>query len=499
MNNLYEFENFSLNENSKTLFYKDAPVPLKPKVVETLIVLIENAGNVVSKDYLMEKIWGDIFVEESNLSVNIYELRKALRNFENTENLIQTVPRRGFRFNAEVLQRESSPLLTKKKIADEDSINKPSENLQPSVSTQTANTFGNFNRYAVFVICALLLILITYLIYRRNSPATAQNLNITQDSLKESNLVRRPTENLEAYQFYRRGIELWQTRNSEKMLQAADLFHRSIALDPNFALAHVGLADVYSMLDNDPAEWQTAEEYVRKALAIDPNSADAHASLAFIEAMNKWQWQAAEIEYKRAIELDSRCGKAHQWYATLLMIERRFDEAEIELRKAVEIEPMSPNYNSDLCEFDTYAKPFAEIKAQCLRSEEIAPLSNNGQILTQAFIVESIRSDKIDVSEAENILPKSTIAFYQKNGGRGLEETALSNSLANPRDKVFDDYNLSVIYALLGDKEKSFACLERTFKAHAFLLPFANARREFDTMRDDARFKDLMRRVGLNG
>ncbi|MGI8789190.1 MAG: winged helix-turn-helix domain-containing protein [Pyrinomonadaceae bacterium] len=490
--------------NSRTLFHEDAPVPLKPKVVETLIVLIEDAGNVVSKDFLMEKVWGETFVEESNLSVNIYELRKAFKKFGDTENLIQTIPRRGFRFNAEVLQREISQANEKKiysvseQINTEGSIKDLPENQQSEKRNESQIKFGKANRYAVFAVGVLLLFIAAGLTYRQHNAAVAQNLQSRQNSSKQSNFEKRPTENLEAYQFYRRGIELWQTRNAEKMRQAAELFRRSIALDANFALSYVGLADTYSMLNNDPAEWQMAEEYVQKALTIEPNSADAHASLAFIEAMDKWQWDEAENEYKHAIELDPNCGKAHQWYATLLMIERRFDEAEVELRKAVEIEPMSPNYNSDLCEFDTYAKPFEETKAQCLRSEEIAPLANNAMILLQAFIVESVRADKIDHSQAQEILPKQLYFIYQTDGGRGVTKEMLRETLEKPRDPTFDDYNLSVIYALLGEKEKSFECLERTFKAHAFLLPFINARREFDSMRDDERFKNLTRRIGLN-
>ena len=89
----------------RTLFHDNVHVPLKPKVVDTLIALLEDAGNVVSKSQLMEKVWSDGFVEESNLSVNIYELRKAFKNFDNCDDLIQTIPRRGFRFNALVVRK----------------------------------------------------------------------------------------------------------------------------------------------------------------------------------------------------------------------------------------------------------------------------------------------------------------------------------------------------------------------------------------------------------
>ncbi len=99
----YEFGDFRLDARAKILYHKDAPVALKPKIVETLIVLVENAGEVVSKNDLMNAVWQDTFVAENNLSVNIYALRKAFAEYgESEKNFIQTVSRRGFRFTASV-------------------------------------------------------------------------------------------------------------------------------------------------------------------------------------------------------------------------------------------------------------------------------------------------------------------------------------------------------------------------------------------------------------
>ncbi len=96
----YEFGDFRLDTREKILYHHDAAVPLKPKAVETLVVLIENAGNVVSKRDLMNAVWQEVFVEENNLSVNIYELRKAFARFDAAGKYIETVSRRGFRFSA---------------------------------------------------------------------------------------------------------------------------------------------------------------------------------------------------------------------------------------------------------------------------------------------------------------------------------------------------------------------------------------------------------------
>jgi DNA-binding winged helix-turn-helix (wHTH) protein/TolB-like protein/Tfp pilus assembly protein PilF len=102
MKQLYEFGHFTLDVEESRLLRDGLPVPLKPKVLETLLVLIESSGHVMDKDELMKRLWPDSFVEEANLAVNISQLRKALGDDENGEHFIETVPKRGYRFAARV-------------------------------------------------------------------------------------------------------------------------------------------------------------------------------------------------------------------------------------------------------------------------------------------------------------------------------------------------------------------------------------------------------------
>ncbi|MBC7796447.1 MAG: transcriptional regulator [Pyrinomonadaceae bacterium] len=94
----YEFDKFRLDTREQILYHEGASVALKPKAVQTLVVLIENNGEVVSKDELLARVWRDSFVEENSLSVNIYSLRKAFAVFDAETVFIETVSRRGFRF-----------------------------------------------------------------------------------------------------------------------------------------------------------------------------------------------------------------------------------------------------------------------------------------------------------------------------------------------------------------------------------------------------------------
>src|SRR5580765_2865642 len=99
---LYEFGNFTLDVEESRLLRDGLPVPLKPKVLETLFVLVESSGHVIDKKELMQRLWPDSFVEEANLAVNISQLRKALGDDESGDHFIETVPKRGYRFAAQV-------------------------------------------------------------------------------------------------------------------------------------------------------------------------------------------------------------------------------------------------------------------------------------------------------------------------------------------------------------------------------------------------------------
>ena len=105
---LYEFGNFRLDLTEKVLSRDGKSVPVTPKVFETLCVLVERAGHLVEKDELMQKLWQDRFVEESNLTFNIKMLRKALGDSASKPVFIETVPRRGYRFIAEVQRVEAA-------------------------------------------------------------------------------------------------------------------------------------------------------------------------------------------------------------------------------------------------------------------------------------------------------------------------------------------------------------------------------------------------------
>ncbi len=170
-----------------------------------------------------------------------------------------------------------------------------------------------------------------------------------------ASLVKTYTDNIEAYDHYLIGRYHWNKRyGKEDLMTAMKHFKEAIVLDPNYALAYSGLADVYNFLPMKVPEIKysdvkaQAEEAVTKALALDPNLAEAHASFGFYKHNFLKDYKGAEREYKRAIELNPKYVPAHHFYAMMLLRTGRLDEGLAERRRAYELEPFSHHYSGTL-------------------------------------------------------------------------------------------------------------------------------------------------------
>lgn len=514
----YEFDKFRLDTRERILYHNGASVALKPKAIQTLVVLIENNGEVVSKEELIARVWHDSFVEENSLSVNIYSLRKAFAVFDAETVFIETVSRRGFRFAVpirEINAAVSNESQNKQIFAESDHeeiedlshdevSHKPTANVN-SQKSHTARLKPISSHLSRQILITIFTLVCCVAIGGASFYATSKNPVGKSVAATRNIRPELVTQSLEARQFYMRGRELWSTRDNVKMAEGIEFFRRAIALDPNFAAPYIGIADSLSMMRNDAEDWRQAAEHADAAIRLAPNSADAHATLGFIAAMNNWRWREAESYFKRALELDPNCGKAHQWYATLLLIDRRFVEAEAHLKRAIEIEPMSPTFNCDLCELYVFAKRGEEALSQCGKTNVINPdfrFANISEVLIQQKRYDDAARENIKRALQYGISEKTAknAAWYKaylKNGYRGWIQTEIDNNEKHA-DVLLGEYNLSIAYARIGDKEKTLDLLEKAFVGHTFLLPFANARPDFDFVRDEPRFQNLMRRIGLN-
>jgi serine/threonine protein kinase/tetratricopeptide (TPR) repeat protein len=175
----------------------------------------------------------------------------------------------------------------------------------------------------------------------------AEALRITVTSAERRQLAKRHTANAEAYQLYLRGRYLLNNRTIDALTQARALFERAVDQDPQYALAHAGLADCCSLTAvsmRGPSSSEVVERArtaAARALMLDPTLADAHASLAFIRFRFEWDWTGADAEFNRALELNPGHAPARQWYAMYLASRQRVDAALEEMTRASEHDPLS--------------------------------------------------------------------------------------------------------------------------------------------------------------
>jgi DNA-binding winged helix-turn-helix (wHTH) protein/TolB-like protein/tetratricopeptide (TPR) repeat protein len=324
-------------------------------------------------------------------------------------------------------------------------------------------------------------------------------------------LAKRHTENRDAYDLYLEGRFHWNKRTPEGMRQAEGLFRRAMATDPNFALAYLGLADILSMGDG-PAE---ADIAIDKAIRLDDSLGEAYASRGFTRAMNRWQWSEAEADFKRSIELSPGYGTAHQWYATLLAITGRVEDAKAQMRAALAIDPTSPNFLADLGQMHYFAREYDQAESYCKKALEIQPefvfalaylkeiYFKKGEYdkafdaylgIHRAMLQSAAYSNTREIVDQQIAQLKE---IYSESGYPGLLRNEVRQTPQSSPDNGYK-YALFVTHAQLNEKEKALEWLEKSYESHNFMLPFAHPNPMFDNLRSEPRFGAVFRRMGLS-
>jgi serine/threonine protein kinase/Tfp pilus assembly protein PilF len=183
------------------------------------------------------------------------------------------------------------------------------------------------------------------------SLAIVDNLKVKLLKGEKTKIVKRHTENKEAYSLYLKGRYFWNRRHEGDMMKAIECYQMALQKDPLYALPYVGITDVFLVLGLwsfiPPKEaFAKAKAAINKAFEIDDSLGEVYSSMGFINVSFEWDWAAAEKNYKRGLELNPKYAYAHGWYAVFLVSQERFDEAVEQARQAVEIEPLSPLMNA---------------------------------------------------------------------------------------------------------------------------------------------------------
>ena len=322
--------------------------------------------------------------------------------------------------------------------------------------------------------------------------------------------MKRPTENLKAYHFYMKGRYFWNKRFfPEAMQKAIDYFQQAASADPQYALAYAGLADVYSVLGafafKAPREvFPLAKTLVEKALEIDSELAEAHTSLAIIRLAYDYDYAAAERELKRALELNPGYALAHQWYCHTLTVTGRMGEALTQIGHALELDPISPMVNAVAGRALCYARQYQDSVEQLQRTIELDPhLSLAHFYIGQSYVLQGRHEVALAALERaleiSRVFPWATAYVGYIHAQSGNREKAYEIISEWEKQGTTVPVPLAFIYLGLGEDDEVFEWLDNGYEERDFLMPWINVMPDFDRLRPDPRFQELMRRLGLPG
>jgi tetratricopeptide (TPR) repeat protein len=338
------------------------------------------------------------------------------------------------------------------------------------------------------------------------------NLRPRLSGAEQSRMDKQYTANPEAFQLYLKGRFYWNKRTPADFRKAIPFFQQAIEKDPNYALAYSGLADTFALLTTYSAEgpkefMPKAKEAARKALALDDKLAEAHASLGFIVGNYDYDFATAEREFRRALELNPNYPTAHHWWAVHLSHLKRFDEAIPEIRRALELDPLSTVINLSYGDVLVDARRFDEAIEQYRKTIELDPnFQNTYLFLGRAYEGKGMYDQALDAYakySAFNMVPEESLnevkQIYRKSGWKAYLRVVLDRLVTQFQGVTIfrKSYVVAAFYARLGQNDEAIKWLEKAYEEHDTSMPWLGVSFEFDSIRSDPRFRELLRRLGL--
>jgi DNA-binding winged helix-turn-helix (wHTH) protein/tetratricopeptide (TPR) repeat protein len=526
----YEFGPFRVDVTNLLLFRDGQPLSLAPKAVETLIALVQRDGQLVKKDDLIRIVWSDRIVDESNLSQNIYLLRKTLGDGSNGENYIETVPRRGYRFTGEVRERNATG--TDLIVAGRTEIQRIGESPDGIIeqsdshsldyrSSLTTRSFNRGWRLMVFLVGAAVVTLaaLSYFAFFRRpgiSETKAASSKMRAGAVSEGFSDQNLTANSDAYGAYIQGRYYWGKQTTPALEQAIQQYQEALRHDPNYALPYAGLAEAYALLGShydstglNPSDAMSkAKAAAAKSIEMNEAVAETHTALGAIKERYDWDWPGAEKEFKRAIQLNPNYAHAHQEYSLYLSAVGRNADAESEMKRAEELDPTSLLIGKDLGDLFYLQRDYDKALEQYRRTLKLDPtdplaiLIHRAMAWTYEFsgMHEQAIAEFIETSRIQNAGPERLTAFrqgYDAAGTKGFCRTWLDLQRERVERGRINLFYLAQVYAFVGDNDSAFACLEKSLQDHSLDAPALRSSPNFDELRKDGRYRELLKKMRL--
>jgi TolB-like protein/Flp pilus assembly protein TadD len=565
----YEFGPFRIDLIKRVLLREGEFVSLTPKVFETLVALVENRGEVLLKEELIERIWPDVVVEEGSLNRNISTLRKVLGESPSDHEYVVTIPRRGYRFVGEIRESWVEPARP---------IDRPIDQPLESVAVLPFLNLSGDSGQEYFAdgltealitdlaqVHALRVVSRTSVMRYKNArtslPQIARELHVDgvvegsvmhadervritvqlidgqtdrhlwanaydgklSDALSLLSAVARaivreirvaltPTEQTRlatvrlvtptAYEAYLKGRYFWNQRTPESLKRSIAYFEQAIRIDRSYALAHVALAQAYTVMVADgfqsPRELvPKAMQAVRQALKLDAELGEAHATLAFLMFIHELDFAGAEQRFRSALSLSPSDSTARHWYGLLLLYQRRFDESLQELQKAQGLDPLAPIIRAALGLGYVFAGKYDDAIQQADSQLAFAVLGLAHQHLGNhpQAIADLRRYVHLSDHDADALMRLG--CAYAQSGDKRKARTILRQLQARSKKYYVSPVSLAALELALGDTEHAVAMLNAGLEQRASSVLMLAADPAFAPLRSDPRFQALLRKIGL--
>ena len=333
-------------------------------------------------------------------------------------------------------------------------------------------------------------------------------LNLTGE--EQRRVTKHYTENIEAYELYLRGRYFQDKRTPEGLNKSIDYFQLATGKDPRYALAFAGLADSYVVLavrvDMPPKDsYRQAKTAALQALEIDDTLAEAHASLGNVQYWYDWDWSAAETEFKRAVELGPNYPTAHQLYASYLIVMGRHPEALSEIKQAHSLDPLSLPINVQVARILYFSREYDEAIEQCRKTLEIDPNFGGAHLFLGRLYKEKgmYQEALTELEKARRLLAGSAEVLaligytYAVSGSRVEAQNVLVELQGLSKQRYVSPYHMAMVYAGLGEQKQAFDSLDKAYTEREGRMTILKFAPEFDSLRSDPRYADLVRRIGL--
>ena len=317
---------------------------------------------------------------------------------------------------------------------------------------------------------------------------------------KKTQIITHYTYDPAAYELYTRGYFFLDKRGKSNIEMAVECFDKAIEKDSNYALAHLGLAESYVNLGDwgilpSVEAYPKAREAANRALEIDDSLSEAYCVLAMIKYAFDWDWEKAEELFELSISLKPNYSVAHKEYGLYLTKLKRFDEARKELRKAQELDPVSLAILSQatwpLRYSGKYNEAIKELKQVLQMDPDFDPAQN---YLSQCYFWSGMFDEALELYQKRG--SEHGLARCYAKMGRIEEAKEIINRLSSSQNVNFRNH--AGFYFMIGENDQGYYWLERGFETRDYSLTFLKIYEAFDNLRSDPRFKEMMKKVGLD-